>query len=889
MAGQDDALYAQAQHLFDTGDREGAQRIATQLQARGYRPQAAAPAPVQANPAVPTQASPAAPAVAPVPQRAPAPAPSNADVPDVIRNGGEQAISEYRNAQRFRAAGNRAQSDLAAARAMGYAHGAHMLNSATGGRYEAGVLSAVPEGVSNFFGRLMKPQGMSDAAFNEYSHALHSSLESSRPASSFGGVVAQSLAIPEVGAERLAASLGGRAVARVGARLAENAGVGAAVGAVNADSADQAAPGAVLGAVGGEAGRLAGHGISFLVRRVMPGRSTAAYRVVANALGDQQITPAELAAAETRFRTATGRAPSVLDILRDPALGDRGQRALTAIQGVARGDAQATAHLQTVEAEAARAARARTATNPHPETSRQSDITFGAIADNPVHVEDASALAEHQDIGQFIRPRAGEVGMVPSQTRRFRGAQLVTNTRQAVAEARTALQDTLDAERTLHGQPNVTQAQADAAADAVNRARTAVGERTTQLADVEARYHANPVTVNDLDALRQVLAEGVQKTGNTRIGTGLRQHISDVADNASGGQYSQNLAQHAAGAQAEEEALSRGVEATREATPGSSYQAGGVMSHAMAGGAHAINGSPTGALYHLQRALTGGNKVNPAEARDLARAVSTPAGAAQFSARLMQASDNRLGRSGVTDLLRDMRAFARGNLRGGAGTGGTTSNAVGAITRNLSTAGSNASNSQPDAPSNQQLYEQAQQLFDNGDTAGAQRIVDQLKASNFVPGQPENTAETTSMPITNDAAEALIRHREGFRAQAYNDVGGHPTIGYGHLIKDGESFPNGISEADAQTLMRRDIAETSAPLSDLSMQLSDEQKHALISFGYNAGPGALRRVVDAINSGGLRAGASIMSRYTTSNGKHVSALAARRQSEVRALLPSSGV
>jgi lysozyme len=48
----------------------------------------------------------------------------------------------------------------------------------------------------------------------------------------------------------------------------------------------------------------------------------------------------------------------------------------------------------------------------------------------------------------------------------------------------------------------------------------------------------------------------------------------------------------------------------------------------------------------------------------------------------------------------------------------------------------------------------------------------------------------------------LIKKSEGFRDHIYRDVAGYPTIGYGHLIKPGESFPDGIAEPQAPRFLR---------------------------------------------------------------------------------------
>lgn len=786
-------------------------------------------------------------------------------------------MDAFDEARRFRAAGNEEQARIAMGRAAGFAAGQQALTSRFGGRREAVAHSMIPEGITTFMGRLMRPEGTTGEEFDAFSSAYHETLRQERPVSSLVGVGVQTLAVPSLGAENLVArgvaAVGGRAAAnvaaRTGARVAENAAVNAAVGVANRGDTEHIGEDAVWGAVGGEAGRAVGHGVSAITRRMFPGRSTQTQRIIARALDELQITPAEMQSAAQRFRARTGREGSAQELLRDEVFGTRGQLAINAIDAVSSRSPRATATLQTAEAEAVRADRARRGEfgSRTPETSRQSNQAFGAIADNPVDVDDAADLILHRDIGPFVRPRQGEVGMVGSQSDRFIGAGNVRTWRDAVDESRTALNDALAAENALRGQPNVTPEQAAAAADASNAARQGLQESMQSLQAAEAAYEANPVTVNDLDALRQILREGVQRTGNARIGDNLREQVSNVADNASGGAYSANVAQHAASAQAEEEALQRGLEGIRGSTPGATRApAGGGVSHAGAAVAHAVNHSPTGAAYHAAQASRAlGSSATPREAEILANQVTLRGGSDEFAQGMQRGRNEQLGLT--PDTVQNVAApLAR---------------APGAL-----------ANPQDDdlhgtAPTDDELYAQAQQLFDSGDRAGAERIVQQLQQSGYSPGGGGNTADPTSLELGElTGIERMISDREGFRPQVYRDEGGHPTIGYGHLIRPGEDFSNGLTEPEARALMLRDIEEnTGAPLRALRIPLNDAQREALVSFGYNAGPGALQRVVDAANRDGhFRGDATrILSRYSTTRGRQSRGLAARRRMEAAAL------
>ena len=62
------------------------------------------------------------------------------------------------------------------------------------------------------------------------------------------------------------------------------------------------------------------------------------------------------------------------------------------------------------------------------------------------------------------------------------------------------------------------------------------------------------------------------------------------------------------------------------------------------------------------------------------------------------------------------------------------------------------------------------------------------------------------------------------------------TIGYGHLIKSGEDFRNGISETKATELLRIDIATLEKVVkNNISVPLKQNQFDALVFLAYNIG------------------------------------------------------
>lgn len=90
------------------------------------------------------------------------------------------------------------------------------------------------------------------------------------------------------------------------------------------------------------------------------------------------------------------------------------------------------------------------------------------------------------------------------------------------------------------------------------------------------------------------------------------------------------------------------------------------------------------------------------------------------------------------------------------------------------------------------------------------------------------------------AGIAFIEHNEGYSAHVYADAGGQ-SIGYGHHLLAGESFPDGITREEAQALLMKDLKPIEQYLS--AFHLNQNQFDALCDFGYNLGIGALAEML----------------------------------------------
>lgn len=134
----------------------------------------------------------------------------------------------------------------------------------------------------------------------------------------------------------------------------------------------------------------------------------------------------------------------------------------------------------------------------------------------------------------------------------------------------------------------------------------------------------------------------------------------------------------------------------------------------------------------------------------------------------------------------------------------------------------------------------------------------------------------------SDAGLALIARFEGCRLDVYDDVAGHPTIGYGHLLRPGESFPDGITQAEALALLRQDAAVACAAVDRACtgvVAMTQGQYDALVDLAYNCGGGVLAPFAFLLHTGDSERAANLLLEYDHAGGQVVAGLLARRQAE----------
>lgn len=138
---------------------------------------------------------------------------------------------------------------------------------------------------------------------------------------------------------------------------------------------------------------------------------------------------------------------------------------------------------------------------------------------------------------------------------------------------------------------------------------------------------------------------------------------------------------------------------------------------------------------------------------------------------------------------------------------------------------------------------------------------------------------------TSSRGLELIKQFEGFSVTVYRDVAGLPTIGYGHLLREGEAndYPHGISHDVAEHLLRHDLLTAERTVGRLiHRSLTQNQFDALTSFTFNLGSGALQRSTlrRVINRGENDVVSGQWMRFVWAGGRKVPGLVRRRAAEL---------
>jgi len=128
----------------------------------------------------------------------------------------------------------------------------------------------------------------------------------------------------------------------------------------------------------------------------------------------------------------------------------------------------------------------------------------------------------------------------------------------------------------------------------------------------------------------------------------------------------------------------------------------------------------------------------------------------------------------------------------------------------------------------------------------------------------------------------FIKNEEGCILHIYKDIAGYNTIGIGHLVKKGEDFSNGLTEEEAENLLRKDLLNTAVSVCRVTIvPLLNEQYAALLSFCFNVGSGAYQRSTlrSKLNRSEYAGAAAEFPKWCWAGGKKSKGLYNRRMRE----------
>ena len=132
----------------------------------------------------------------------------------------------------------------------------------------------------------------------------------------------------------------------------------------------------------------------------------------------------------------------------------------------------------------------------------------------------------------------------------------------------------------------------------------------------------------------------------------------------------------------------------------------------------------------------------------------------------------------------------------------------------------------------------------------------------------------------------LIKQFESFSNVPYWDYKGF-SIGYGHLIRQGDSFTS-VTEDEGGEILKKDLFTAErAVLRLIKVPLADGQFDALCSFTFNLGSGALQRSALRIKLNREEDKEDVASeflRWVRAGGRVRKGLMRRRQSEMELFL-----
>jgi lysozyme len=126
-------------------------------------------------------------------------------------------------------------------------------------------------------------------------------------------------------------------------------------------------------------------------------------------------------------------------------------------------------------------------------------------------------------------------------------------------------------------------------------------------------------------------------------------------------------------------------------------------------------------------------------------------------------------------------------------------------------------------------------------------------------------------------AAAVAGTFEGVRHKAYSDVGGVPTICYGHTkgVYPGMT----ATQAECKTWLTADMAAHERYVRSIVGKQPDTRIAALADACFNLGDAGCRKILDRIAAGNIRGGCDSLMLYDKAAGQVLPGLVKRRRAE----------
>lgn len=136
----------------------------------------------------------------------------------------------------------------------------------------------------------------------------------------------------------------------------------------------------------------------------------------------------------------------------------------------------------------------------------------------------------------------------------------------------------------------------------------------------------------------------------------------------------------------------------------------------------------------------------------------------------------------------------------------------------------------------------------------------------------------------------LLKKSEGFRDRVYTDVAGFRTIGFGHRLAATEEYAQGITPAQADSILATDVAIAESAVQRLvRVPLTQGQFDALVDFVFNLGAGRLAAstLLRDLNAGNYAAAAWQLLTWDHAGNHELASLKLRRECEFRLWSPNA--